>query len=158
MSNEINVELSVVNSPLINAEITVENDSSPPTTVAVSLDSPITVEFDINVPNVLDAANKAQEVLNKIVDMEFIKDAKVEEGNLVLIGPDNNPFVLEMHYTHNQIVPSNTWTITHNLKKKPSVTIIDSAGTVVYGSIKYDSLDTITVSFTGAFAGMALLN
>lgn len=158
MSNEINVELSVVNSPLINAEITIENDSSPPTTVDVSLNSPLTVEFDMNVPNVLDAANKAQEVYNRLNSMQLIKEATIVDGNIVLTGQNDNDVVLELHYTHNQMSPSKVWTITHNLKKKPSVTVIDSAGTVVYGAVQYDSLDTITVYFAGAFSGTALLN
>ena len=61
-------------------------------------------------------------------------------------------------YTHNQIVPLSVWTITHNLKKYPSVTVVDSSGSVVVGDVKYLSENELQVSFSGAFAGKAYLN
>lgn len=61
-------------------------------------------------------------------------------------------------YSHNQIVPSSVWTIKHNLAKYPSVTITDSAGSVVEGDINYVTDNEIQVSFTAAFAGTVYLN
>lgn len=61
-------------------------------------------------------------------------------------------------YTHTQSSPSSTWTITHNMNKYPSVTIVDSAGTTVDGSVDYISLNAVTINFCGAFSGKAYFN
>ena len=66
-------------------------------------------------------------------------------------------------YTHNQSSTSNTWVITHNLNKYPSVTVIDSADTIVQGTIVYNSANQLTVTFFSgtsalAFSGKAYLN
>ncbi len=69
----------------------------------------------------------------------------------------------DKHYVHNQIASSATWVIVHNLGKFPSVSIVDSAGTVVRGVVTYDSLNQCTITFfsKGApapFSGKAYLN
>ena len=61
-------------------------------------------------------------------------------------------------FTFNQQVASSEWTITHNLNKFPSVTIIDSADSVVYGEVQYNSANSLTISFTADFSGKAYLN
>jgi hypothetical protein len=61
-------------------------------------------------------------------------------------------------YTHSQAAASATWTITHNLNCKPSVTIVDSGGNVQIGEVLYDSDNQVTVSFAAAFSGYAYLN
>lgn len=65
---------------------------------------------------------------------------------------------LSLTYTHTQASSSATWTITHNLNKKPSVTIVDSAGTVVYGNVTYTNDNVLVVTFSAAFSGYAYLN
>lgn len=60
-------------------------------------------------------------------------------------------------HVHTQSSPSTTWNITHSLGGKPSVTIVDSAETVVVGEVTYISNSQITVSFTAAFSGFAYL-
>jgi hypothetical protein len=64
----------------------------------------------------------------------------------------------DKHYTHNQGVASDTWTITHNLGKMPSVSVTDSAGTQAVGEISYVSLNQLIVYFTVPFSGKAYLN
>lgn len=61
-------------------------------------------------------------------------------------------------YIHHQIVPSSTWTITHNLGKYPSVTVVDSSNNVVVGDIQYIDQNTVKIMFTTEFAGKAYLN
>lgn len=60
-------------------------------------------------------------------------------------------------HTHAQGTASTTWTITHNLGGKPSVTIVDSADTVVVGEVTYNSNSEVEVNFTSAFSGFAYL-
>jgi hypothetical protein len=67
--------------------------------------------------------------------------------------------VASITYTHNQEVASSTWSITHTLNKYPSVTIVDSAGTVVVGDITYIDASNIIIDFDGtSFSGKAYLN
>lgn len=61
-------------------------------------------------------------------------------------------------YVHYQTAVSSTWTITHNLGKYPSVTVVDSGGNVIIGDVKYVSENEVKISFTSAFSGTAYLN
>ena len=61
-------------------------------------------------------------------------------------------------YTHTQNIASSSWTISHNLNRFPSVSVVDSAGSVVIGSITYTDANTVVVTFTAAFGGKAYLN
>ena len=66
------------------------------------------------------------------------------------------PLIPKRH-THTQSVAAATWNITHALTGYPSVTVVDSAGTVVIGDVQYNSTTSITVTFEAAFAGKAYL-
>ncbi len=66
--------------------------------------------------------------------------------------------VLDKNYKHTQIQASKTWNIKHNLKKIPSVTVIDSGGNEVIGNIKHLSENELTISFSYEFSGSAILN
>ena len=74
-----------------------------------------------------------------------------------------SPIIRDITYTHNQSTTSNTWTITHNLNRFPSVTVVDSADTIVYGTVVYNSANQLTITFFQAgsalaFSGKAYLN
>ena len=64
----------------------------------------------------------------------------------------------DVAYTHNQISASREWQIRHNLGKHPSVTVADSASTVVVGDIEYLNTDELIIRFTSEFSGRAFLN
>jgi prophage tail gpP-like protein len=61
-------------------------------------------------------------------------------------------------YTHYQASASTVWDIVHNLGRHPSVSVVDSGGTVVFGEVQYLTSDTLRVVFTAGFAGKAYLN
>lgn len=61
-------------------------------------------------------------------------------------------------YIHDQGTPNTVWTIVHNLDKRPSATVVDTAGTVVSGEISYVSNNEIEINFHNAFSGKAYLN
>ena len=61
-------------------------------------------------------------------------------------------------YVHTQSTPSAVWTITHNLARRLSVTVVDSTDRVVLGEVRYPSDNQITVTFSAAFSGAAYLN
>lgn len=85
-------------------------------------------------------------------------DEEVIEGNDNTTAITPHTLKLATHYTHIQGVASDTWIINHNLNKKPSITIVDSAGNVVEGAEKYIDENTIEIYFNGAFKGEAYLN
>jgi hypothetical protein len=60
-------------------------------------------------------------------------------------------------YIHTQSTASATWNISHSLGGFPSVTIVDSAKTMVIGEIVYNSTSSISAKFTSAFSGYAYL-
>jgi hypothetical protein len=67
------------------------------------------------------------------------------------------PQVITNRYVHTQASPSSTWNVTHGLGGRPSVTVVDSAGTVVIGEVRYNSDTSVTVLFTSPFSGYAYL-
>jgi len=61
-------------------------------------------------------------------------------------------------FEFDQGVPATTWDITHNLGKFPSITVIDTGNTVVFGEYDYVSNIRVILTFSAAFAGKAYLN
>ena len=57
-----------------------------------------------------------------------------------------------------QGVPALVWTIQHNLNKFPSVSVVDTANTVVNSQVDYIDENNITINNTAQFAGKAYLN
>jgi hypothetical protein len=72
-------------------------------------------------------------------------------------GPAGAFSVGSVSYTHIQNTPSATWTINHNLGFNPVPVILDSAGTQCEGTLTYITLNTMTLTFTSAFAGTAYI-
>ena len=48
--------------------------------------------------------------------------------------------------------------VTHNLNKRPAVTVIDSADTEIICGINHIDDDTLTLTFTSAFSGVVICN
>lgn len=68
-------------------------------------------------------------------------------------------FPSDKNFVHVQSTAAAIWTFTHNLGKKPSVTIIDSAGSIILAKITYTNLNSITIDFNGsATSGEAICN
>lgn len=61
-------------------------------------------------------------------------------------------------YIHNQMTASEVWEINHLLDKHPSVTVTDSAGDEVIGDVHYINQNSLTVTFSAKFAGIAYCN
>ena len=64
----------------------------------------------------------------------------------------------DKHFTFTQSTATNTWNITHNLGKFPSVSVVDSGNTIVYGNIDYIDNNSLTITFSAAFGGKAYMN
>ena len=61
-------------------------------------------------------------------------------------------------YVHSQIASSVEWKIEHSLKRYPSVTVVDTGGNVVVGSVQYIDKNNIIILFTCEFSGTVYLN
>lgn len=57
-----------------------------------------------------------------------------------------------------QIIPGLLWEINHNLGKRPSVSVVDSAGSSVEGEVSHTDIDNLTITFSAEFSGYADLN
>lgn len=64
----------------------------------------------------------------------------------------------DKHYVYNQTSASTEWTITHNLGKYPSVTIVGNDGVQVMADYKYINANTLKITFNTPFLGKAYLN
>jgi len=75
------------------------------------------------------------------------------------IDPSDND---DKTFEFEQVTPSTAWgnngVVTHNLAKFPSITVVDTAGTVVTGQYDYIDNNNVTLTFSAAFAGKAYLN
>ena len=79
-----------------------------------------------------------------------------------LQGPQGDPgepgVGSDAHFEHLQTVASDSWLITHNLGKYPSVTVVDSAGDECEGNVNHISTSQVLISFSATFSGRAFLN
>lgn len=98
-------------------------------------------------------------VPNQVVVEDVRIDVNVDEDvpNLVTLNASSGQTVLTRRYVHTQPFVSSAWVINHNLNGKPSVTVVDSADTVVIGEVTYNSNSQVTVTFTAPFSGYAYL-
>lgn len=64
----------------------------------------------------------------------------------------------DLYYVHSQALASDTWSITHNLGKKPSVTVEDTSGRVCIGQVDYVDTNSLIIRFSAPFSGEAVLN
>lgn len=73
-------------------------------------------------------------------------------------GPQGPPGPEPIAYVHTQAASATTWVITHNLGRYPSVEVVDSAGSLVLGSVRYIDANQIELTFVYPFSGKAYLN
>ena len=77
----------------------------------------------------------------------------IDEEGFLWITPNE-----DKNFTFKQRTATNNWAIQHNLEKFPSVTVVDSAGSVVVGEVVYIDDNNLTITFSSEFAGVAYLN
>lgn len=70
----------------------------------------------------------------------------------------DNIDVTDDTFVYEQGIASDVWVITHNLNKYPSITLVDSAGTVFKAKEEYNSANQVTIYLNGATTGKAYLN
>lgn len=93
---------------------------------------------------------------NNYVDL----DNKPSINNVTLVG---NKTLADLGITNSSFVyeqneASSLWEINHNLNKKPSIMVVDSADNVVIGEEQYIDENNLIIEFKAEFKGKAYLN
>lgn len=134
------------------------------------------IEVDEGSPlGTLDLADISQ-VLAPVVQenyatIEYVNDAFSDTGsaNTIIFAPTTEILSTNVQnaieelrsisrYVHDQPTASTTWSITHNMRFYPNVSIVDTALSKVIGEVTYVSENALTVTFSHSFAGKAYLS
>lgn len=102
---------------------------------------------------------KTKEVVN--VTLKPTQGIKVETSKAYLFDPDIVDSYIDLKtstFIYEQAIAASEWTIEHNLDKRPSVTVVDSADNVIYPAVTYIDDNNIVVTFNAATKGKAYLN
>lgn len=125
---------------------------------------------NISISNYLDINNFGVYKLNSLVQDPL--EPTFYNANLTFVRGNGNLVNTKLYYIEasaigitgdknfvfNQAVPSTVWSITHNLNKFPSVSVVDTANTQVFTIADYINTNTLILTFSAAFAGKAYLN
>lgn len=70
----------------------------------------------------------------------------------------NSSLTPDKAYVHTQEEPGDVWTINHNMKKHPSVSVVDDKGMLVMCDVQYVDIDNVVITFAMPFSGNAYFN
>lgn len=90
---------------------------------------------------------------------KFLMVKETEDG--ITVAEADNATILSIsdkNYVHTQAVANTLWTVDHNLGKYPSVRIKDGTGHSVIGDIVDISINQLTIEFSSAQSGVAIIN
>jgi GTP cyclohydrolase III len=62
-----------------------------------------------------------------------------------------------LNFTFSQNNASTSWTVVHNLNRRPTVSIVNSLGEEIYGDIFHFNVNTLQVTFSVPLSGTAYL-
>jgi hypothetical protein len=132
---------SFINSDIILSDVDNLNNFGIYTVTSVTQDSNATDYYDVAL--IAKTGNNGT-----IVDEQFY--------SIILYAAANAG---DKTFTHTQNASADSWTINHNLGKKPSVTVTTLATAAqVIGEVTYTNNNTLVVSFATAVSGIAHLN
>lgn len=93
------------------------------------------------------------------VGRNYQADFKLNQNDLDFNGEVTTlKFTSDKTFVFEQGEASDTWNISHNLDKYPSVTVVDTAGTQFYVEVNYIDKNNITLHMNGATKGIVYLN
>ena len=102
-------------------------------------------------------SNTVPNLVNVYQDTPNSVTVDQDAPNLVVVRSNSASGAVTNRFEFTQQTAAATWVITHALGGKPSVTIVDSADTHVFGEVQYNSTTQVTVTFSAAFSGKAYL-
>lgn len=95
--------------------------------------------------------------------IKISEDLNITEDGVIYINIETlseklNTELKDKFYEHTQSIPAKIWEVQHNLNKKPSATVTDSAGNKVIGEVIYIDNNNLELHFSAQFSGIAYLN
>lgn len=90
-----------------------------------------------------------------------VQTVRLDGDRLVFTMSDGREVAADMpprSFKFEQQRPESVWVIAHPLGGHPSVTVVDTAGTTVFGRVDYVSPSSVRVEFSAPVAGSAFLN
>lgn len=134
-------------------------DVGPGPNVAVTLDADVdsvTVDVADTPPVFVDTWVGAVTVVGTSTPAIIEIDIGGRQGPPGPPGPAGDPGLVS--YQHAEAAASVAWTVVHPLPFRPNVTVVDSAGTVLYADVAYLDDQTIEITFSWPTAGYAYLS
>lgn len=111
---------------------------------------------------------KSFEIIDEVGEIDKISSAFVlpindQEADLIIVDDVGQERTIksgggDRNFVFQQIQPAHVWTIEHNLNKKVSVDVTDTAGTIVEGKVTVNNGSQVVVEFNFPFNGEAILN
>ena len=89
---------------------------------------------------------------------QIVVTAPGPQGASGLSGVQTSEVVDLVSYVHNQGAASAAWTVNHNLNFFPNVTVYDSAGSMVEGTVSHTNQVTLIITFSAPISGKAHLS
>lgn len=119
------------------------------------------VQVDDDVLEVVIVDDQADVVVVDDIPAVVVEQDRIEVVDVGTQGPQGIPGVDGVDggsFYHSQAGVSDTWVVSHNLGYRPNVTTFNSADAQVEGEIVHDSVNQLTVTFSSAFSGYAVLS
>ena len=113
-------------------------------------------EVNVDITN-----GQSNEIILTVPDTQRVTTVKETVQTVVLLDKYSIAglsVIGDKNFVYTQGVAAATWVVTHNLKKRVSVSVVDSAENIVIGEVEYNSDNQVTLTFSGAFSGKAYLN
>lgn len=89
---------------------------------------------------------------------QIVVTAPGPQGPSGLSGVQEEDVAELVSYRHQQGAVSDQWLINHNLNFYPNVTIYDSGGSMVEGTVTHANAVSLTISFSDSISGVAYLS
>ena len=89
---------------------------------------------------------------------QIVVTAPGPQGEAGVSGVQSDEITNLVSYRHIQNVLSTVWTVNHNLNFYPNVTVFNSAGSMVEGTVNHINAVSLTITFSDQISGKAYLS
>jgi hypothetical protein len=89
---------------------------------------------------------------------QIVVTAPGPQGEAGVSGIQSDEIIDLVSYRHIQNVLSTEWTVNHNLNFYPNVTVYNSAGAMVEGTVNHTNATQLKITFSSSISGKAYLS
>lgn len=154
-------EFTIGQRPSINAEFSIEENQAIDTIFQIN-PTPSKVsqlENDLDFQTGEEVEHSIQEAIEPL-EAEISTKVETIEGSALIdaVRVENTVTLTSKTFIFEQGIASNEWVITHNLNKRPNITLVDSSGRVFKAVEEYISNNQVIIRLEAATTGYAYLN